>query len=76
MSFENIDEVGFFEKLFSAEKEVTSITNNYKGNEREDFIFLKLDMANLEPGNYQLVVEVKDNNSGSLFTRTKKFLLN
>jgi hypothetical protein len=51
---------GFFKSLFSADQGEVTTAYRYRGNRRDDKIYINFDVSNYQSGHYALVIEVTD----------------
>jgi len=68
------EDKGLLGKIFSPvlksigidnEQKQVSLTSNYQTEDRNSQVYLQLDMSGYEPGNYVLIIKVKDNITGN-----------
>ena len=55
--------------IFGGKKETVSSEYRYSGSERDEQINLTFDLSNRPAGNYEIIIQVKDMNSGEEFER-------
>ena len=58
------DKAGFFRSLFKSNKKNIALSYETRGRIRDEIIFNNLDTQNINSGNYEIIIEVRDKISG------------
>ena len=66
---------GLINKLFSKEQAVIKATIDYSGKAKDDKIPLNIDLSDRRPGQYELLLEVKDRNSQQQASKKVEFTI-
>jgi hypothetical protein len=66
---------GFFNRLFGGDEEGVAVTSSYVGSTRDDGQYVIVDASGQTPGEYELVVRVRDLNAGAVTESRRTVIL-
>jgi hypothetical protein len=66
---------GFFNRLFGGEEEGVAVTSSYVGSSIDDGQYVIVDASGQTPGTYELIVRVRDMNSGTTSENRRTVIL-
>ncbi len=67
------DNRGFFARLFGGKKESVSTSYQYEGQNRDEPLYLNIDLRNKKLGQYELEVSATDLNNGDIVSKIVRF---